>query len=595
MYKLFVALRYLRRNWLNLVGMAAVCIGVLVLICVLSVMKGFDEEFRARLRATVSDLVIESDYGDSFDGYEEMMAKIEKVPHVVACAPQFEGLAIIRMDTPQVKVKRFGMFRGVDLEREFKATDLAEYWRAWRSRAARERIEEALAGDPDGLAKLTRAQLAELADGLRSREMDRFDPAQRKTLRAAAKDKGVDLKAAFRKAEAALPEWGQVADPDKESPAFPGAELVFLGRDTDNRRVSLGLEDRVVVFAPTDPGGTGMYEGRAIRRCRIKGEFRSGLYDYDRQNIYLPLADVQRFMGKAGHVTSINIRLDSFDNAPAVRAALLGLMTPAELTRGVELLKPLALPGHKEAFERVEREVETIRRNSAAWFAEGRPQVMWRTVEASQSLFGLLEDCVPKTDAAKLNSERVKELIALNRMAAERFKNKIGWKFRVNTWEDKRRTFLRAVWLERRMMGFILFFVILIAGFLVLSILHTTVVAKTKDIGILKAIGGSVGGIMTIFLLNGLFIGVIGSCLGTAAGLLITKNINKIEAFLHRLLGFALFPANVYYLDRIPVAREPFWSDVIICLTAIAVSFLASAFPAWKASRMDPVQTLRYE
>src|SRR3990172_13049843 len=96
MYKITVCFRYLTRNWLSLVAAGGVTIGVLVLICVLSVMKGFDQEFRERIRATLSDLIIEG-WDDSFDGYEEMMRKIEALPHVLTCAPEFQGLALIRI------------------------------------------------------------------------------------------------------------------------------------------------------------------------------------------------------------------------------------------------------------------------------------------------------------------------------------------------------------------------------------------------------------------------------------------------------------------------------------------------------------------
>ena len=79
MYKTFVAFRYLRRNWLNVVGVCAVAVGVLVPTCVLSVMKGFDEELRRRIRGPLADLVVESPYEGAFSGYEELMARIERL------------------------------------------------------------------------------------------------------------------------------------------------------------------------------------------------------------------------------------------------------------------------------------------------------------------------------------------------------------------------------------------------------------------------------------------------------------------------------------------------------------------------------------
>jgi len=82
MYKLYVAIRYLWRSWLNWVGVAAVAIAVCVPICVLSVMKGFDQEIRARSRDTLADLIVSPRSDDSFSGYRELMAKIERLPHV---------------------------------------------------------------------------------------------------------------------------------------------------------------------------------------------------------------------------------------------------------------------------------------------------------------------------------------------------------------------------------------------------------------------------------------------------------------------------------------------------------------------------------
>lgn len=76
---------------------------------------------------------------------------------------------------------------------------------------------------------------------------------------------------------------------------------------------------------------------------------------------------------------------------------------------------------------------------------------------------------------------------------------------------------------------------------------------------------------------------------------LITKNINEIQAVLEKVVGFSLFPKDIYYLDRIPVDQHPFWSTVVICISAIVVSFIAAAYPAWKASRMNAVEALRYE
>jgi len=584
MYKITVALRYLTRNWLSLIGVAAVGIGVTALISVLSVMKGFDQEFRARLRATLSDLVIESWTDDTFGDYEDLMRKIERLPHVEACAPQFEGLGLVRVGEQW----RYAQFHGIDLDRELRTTDFADYWRAWRGEQARKDLSRLVAQYAD-LRKAPAERVAECVRRLRRDDFDLLSAQAQDAVAEWARASGEDLSAAFRQAERAVPDWGTVADP-REAPAFAGRELLVLGRDRKGRVLSLDVGDMVPLVSATD-----IFEGRVIKRCRIVGQFKSGLYEYDLRNIYLPLEAVQEFMAKEGRVTSINVRLDSFDNAGLVRAQLLGILTPEEIREGLRLVRPFLERTAPQRLAAIEADVERLTQQAAAWFAEGNPDVVVLSLAVEEDLLQAMGRAIRNLNPSGVGQERIAALMAFHQRAVERENLKIGRRFRISTWEDKRRTFLRAVWLERRIMAFILSFIILIAGFLILAILHTSVLHKTRDIGILKAVGGTVGGIMAIFLLNGLFIGLIGCALGTAGGLLITDNINRIEDLLQRLLGFRLFPPDIYYLDGIPVDQDPFWSAVVIALSALVVSLLASAYPAWKASRMDPVEALRYE
>jgi ABC-type lipoprotein release transport system permease subunit len=582
MYKLYVAFRYLRRNWLNLVGTLAVALAVMAPICVLSVMKGFDEEFRARIRATLSDLIVERRTDDPFGGYEEIMARIAKIPHVVSCAPQYDGLGLLKLK----RQTRYVEFHGVELSRENQATDFAEFWRMWRGRQARLELAD-LAAQGSGLDGEPKQKVADLVARMRHDDFSLLDSADRSAIRSWAERNRFDLEAALRAGDTAVPEWGPASDP-KYSPAFPGEELVVLGKYPDGREASLEAGDELTLIAASD-----VFE-RTFRRCRIVGKFRSGVSEYDLRNIYLPLADVQEFMQQPNKVTSINIRLDSFDHAPEVRAALLGILTPEEIAEGLDLLRPLLQKQNPAALTALDGQFRRLRLNLPKWFAERNPLA----VEASEDLGGELEnvtvdllhssgDSVPRATLERLR-EFQKKVVA-------RATGAIGDEFRVSTWEDKRLTFLRAVALERHVMAFILFFVGLIAGFLILSLLHTTVISKTRDIGTLKSIGGSVHGIMSIFLLNGLLMGLIGSVLGAAGGFLITSNINAIESLLERFVGFSLFPSDIYYLDRIPVDQHPWPNVLTVCVLAVAVSLAASILPAWKAARMDAVEALRYE
>jgi lipoprotein-releasing system permease protein len=166
--------------------------------------------------------------------------------------------------------------------------------------------------------------------------------------------------------------------------------------------------------------------------------------------------------------------------------------------------------------------------------------------------------------------------------------------YQVSTWEEKQGALLAAIGVERGILNILLFLIIAVAGFGILAIFAMIVVEKTRDIGILKALGASNGGVMRIFLGYGLLLGLVGAGLGTALGLSITVNINGIEHLLSRLTGQDIFPRDVYYFDKIPTDIQT-WMIVFVDLGAVGIAVLASVLPALKAALLHPVRALRYE
>lgn len=165
--------------------------------------------------------------------------------------------------------------------------------------------------------------------------------------------------------------------------------------------------------------------------------------------------------------------------------------------------------------------------------------------------------------------------------------------FVVETWEDQRADFLRAVNNEKVLLVIVLSFIVLLGGFIILATLTLTVVEKTKDIGIVAALGGSSTGILSIFLFNGLLIGVLGSVLGLGLGWLFTDNVNTIKDGLSSL-GIDIFPSDVYHFRHIPTIWD--WPSVLAIMAgSAAVAFLAGLVPAMRAAGMDPIRALRYE
>ncbi|REK22244.1 MAG: ABC transporter permease [Planctomycetota bacterium] len=166
--------------------------------------------------------------------------------------------------------------------------------------------------------------------------------------------------------------------------------------------------------------------------------------------------------------------------------------------------------------------------------------------------------------------------------------------FQVRTWEQKQGPLLQAVEVEAAILNVLLFLIIAVAGFGILAIFYMIVVEKTRDIGILKALGASSGGVMSIFLAYGLGLGVVGSGVGVGLGLLFVKYINEIEDGVSWLTGRKVFDETIYYFHEIPTSVHPAMV-VWVAIGAMAIAVLASVLPARRASQLDPVQALRYE
>ena len=166
--------------------------------------------------------------------------------------------------------------------------------------------------------------------------------------------------------------------------------------------------------------------------------------------------------------------------------------------------------------------------------------------------------------------------------------------YMVQTWEDKQGALLAAIRVEKGILNVLLFLIVGVAGFGILAIFSMIVVEKTRDIGILKALGASNGGVMKIFLGYGLLLGLVGAGFGTALGVTLTVHINQIEAFLAHLTGMEIFPRDVYYFNEIPTDLQPF-SVALVNAGAVAIAVVFSVLPALRAALLHPVRALRYE
>ncbi len=182
--------------------------------------------------------------------------------------------------------------------------------------------------------------------------------------------------------------------------------------------------------------------------------------------------------------------------------------------------------------------------------------------------------------------------------AAERIKERIepllsGSEF-AQTWIDMNRQFFEAIRLERTVMFFLLFFIIVVAAFGIMSTLITVTVQKRREIGIMKALGATVGQIVWVFLGQGMVVGLFGTLTGLGLGMTLIRYRNEVSQWLARTLHVEIFPREVYQFSSIPAEVIP--HDVMwICISAFLICAFAALIPAYFAARLDPVKALRFE
>ncbi len=187
---------------------------------------------------------------------------------------------------------------------------------------------------------------------------------------------------------------------------------------------------------------------------------------------------------------------------------------------------------------------------------------------------------------------RVQDIFSAERIS-RKIQGTLSGNYLSRSWQEMNRNLFSALKTEKTTLTILLLLVVVVAAFNIIGSLVMVVMEKGREIAILKSMGATSGAILRIFFVQGAFIGLLGAVLGTGGGLVLGWNLHIVEDFLERAFGLDILPPSVYHIEKLPVQMTPF--DVsVTAVVAFIICLAATLYPAWRASRVDPVENLRY-
>jgi len=346
------------------------------------------------------------------------------------------------------------------------------------------------------------------------------------------------------------------------------AHIVVVGtrgqlRDYQQYAGKLSKESAVVSFAPFVLGQVMVSSGNRVHGVFIRG---------------IDPAEEMKTTEILSHIKDGNIkRLAEDRDVPGLvvgreLAASLGLLVGDT----VNIVSPLGEIGPMGMLPKVKKfRVDAI---FEIGMFEYDSNLVLTDVKSTQDFFGM-KDTITGIEL------RLKDIYAAAPLR-KHLQEKLGPQVIVKDWMQMNKNLFSALKLEKFAMFIILVLIVLVASFNIISNLIMNVIEKSREIAILKAMGARSSGIMAVFMLQGLFIGLIGTVIGLTGGYGLGYLLNKYQII--------KLPADVYYLSHLPVKME-LTDFVAVCTSAVIISFLATIYPAWQAARMNPVEPLRYE
>lgn len=549
MYKLLLSWRYLRSRYIALASIVSVTLGVATLIVVNSVMAGFTTEMRKRLHGILSDIELASPGMGEIYETEEAMAKIREV-----VGDDLEGVSAIARTHAMVHIDFNGrmltqqiMLVGIDEETYASVSDFGPYL---KNEHNRKQISFQLREDgyDDALPKSGwpyRRSWVEYEKELQ-RELGALRLRQESNTSTSADTSSNDSEggvnfAPLPNAPPTLNFDGEnqasptIAPPsDSNEPTLPDSTDPFLEAGTDRD---------MLAFDEAKDQYTGIILGVAIASRKVRdpetGEVSDVFLCRPGDNVQITLPNVGAPPRPVYELCTI---VDLYESKMHEYDATFAFMPLSEMQRIRGMIGPTGEPTTTAVQIRLKPDAD-------------------------------LEEVKQKLEAA--------------------FPPEF-YPYYVQSWKDTQKPLLAAVEMEITILNILLFMIIAVAGFGILATFFMIVVEKTRDIGILKALGAPSQGVMSIFLGYGVSLGMVGSGVGIVLGLLFVVYINDIARWVEWMSGREVFDPTVYYFSEIPTIIDPF-TVAWVAVGAVLIAVMASVLPALRAARLHPVEALRYE
>lgn len=593
MYKLLLCLRYLRTRYIALASIVSVTLGVATMIVVNSVMAGFGTEMRDRIHGLLADVIIETHTVDGEPNPEALLALARAAAgdEIAGMTATVEVYGMLSFRYASEYVTRPVTIIGIDPQGKSQVGPLVDYLDSYAThyedgKPTRQPLRPRTEPAGWNLTPEAQKKRAEWAEFQKSMALwaGHADPIDERPaiVQAAVTDEtespftdeaieppvfADDASGSAGESAMAPPDFGTSAASTPTTPsAEPLAGRVYVGLGL----ISYPQEDpetgKVKTLMMVRPGDdvklSTISSGRPPEPrhfdATVVDVFKSGMSEYDSNLVFCDLKYLQMIRGMV---------------APQPGAPLAVGQDVQFIRDGRNTTGTIATLDEKAGIVRVKADFDGA--DAAAMelpLAEVTPVA--RSVTSIQ---------------IKLKDFRDADAVVEKLKAAFPADT-----FSVRTWEQKQGPLLAAVDVESTILNVLLFLIIAVAGFGILAIFFMIVVEKTRDIGILKALGASSRGVMTIFLSYGLGLGIVGSGVGTVLGLLFVRYINEIEKVVTAISGRKVFDERIYYFPEIPTDVSPlmvFW----VATGAIAIAVLASILPARRAAGLHPVEALRYE